>query len=93
MTVCSRPIVENYKVILAGGLAGCGFWIVGYPVDSVKSRIQVRVHASPRSVTELPIYLYHLFRVALCYLLAAWLWLFDNALDFVKYFQHSVYTS
>lgn len=34
--------LENYKVILAGGLAGCGFWIVGYPVDSVKSRIQVK---------------------------------------------------
>lgn len=41
-SVCTLPTpTEGYKVVLAGGLAGCGFWAVAYPLDSVKSRIQV----------------------------------------------------
>ena len=40
MCTWSTP-TEGYKVVLAGGLAGCGFWAVAYPLDSVKSRIQV----------------------------------------------------
>ena len=30
-----------WKIALAGGIAGCGFWGIMYPCDVVKARIQV----------------------------------------------------
>ena len=32
---CSTP-----SLLLAGGLAGCAAWIISYPVDVIKTRIQ-----------------------------------------------------
>ena len=31
-----------WKIALAGGIAGCGFWGIMYPCDVVKARIQVQ---------------------------------------------------
>ena len=32
---------ESLKTMLSGGLAGCAMWTVAFPLDAIKSRIQV----------------------------------------------------
>ena len=32
---------ESLKTMLSGGLAGCAMWSVAFPLDAMKSRIQV----------------------------------------------------
>ena len=36
--------IDFLRLALAGGMAGAGFWATVYPVDVVKSRIQVTYH-------------------------------------------------
>ena len=32
--------VEKFKIMMAGGIAGLSSWVIGYPVDFLKTKIQ-----------------------------------------------------
>jgi solute carrier family 25 ornithine transporter 2/15 len=38
------PVSEPLKVVLAGGFGGCCVWVVAFPLDVLKSRIQVCIY-------------------------------------------------
>ena len=36
----SSQALKHFKVMLAGGLAGLTSWVIGYPIDFLKTKIQ-----------------------------------------------------